>query len=303
MCEWPCVAVVPMLEVTGLRKEFHSAAPARLGRRARRGVAADLDPGVPASVPADAASRAAQADLKVGSEPRRTTASMPVVALDGVTFAVREGEFIALMGASGCGKSTLLHLIAGLDKPTAGRIVIAGLDLVGMGDRQRTLFRLRRLGVVFQAYNLLPTLSAIENVKLPAMIEGVDGKEANRKAGELLEMLDLVHRRDHRPQALSGGEQQRVAIARALMNDPFIVLADEPTGNLDTHHGKAIWGLLARLSRERGRTVLAVTHEPTGATFADRVIMLKDGRIVGEFEPGGEGHASDVAARYTELVG
>ena len=227
----------------------------------------------------------------------------PVLALDGVTFSVREGEFVAMMGASGSGKSTLLHLVGGLDSPTSGLVVIAGQNLGQMGDRQRTLFRRRRLGIVFQAYNLLPTLSALENVKLPAMIEGGDAKEADRKAREILELLNLSPRLSHRPQALSGGEQQRVAIARALMNDPLIVLADEPTGNVDTHHGQAIWQQLATLAREPGRTVVAVTHEPTGATFADRVIMLKDGRIVGEFEPGGEGHASDVAAHYTKLVG
>ena len=231
------------------------------------------------------------------------TGGSPVVALDGVTFTVREGEFLALMGASGSGKSTLLHLVGGLDAPTSGLVVIGGQDLGRMSDRNRTLFRRRCLGIVFQAYNLLPTLSALENVRLPAIIDGVDGKEADCKARGILELLDLGHRINHRPQALSGGEQQRVAIARALMNDPVIVLADEPTGNLDTHHGHAIWQQLAALVREHGRTVLAVTHEPTGATFADRVIMLKDGRIVGEFKPGGAGHASDVAARYTELVG
>jgi putative ABC transport system ATP-binding protein len=207
------------------------------------------------------------------------------------------------MGASGSGKSTLLHLVGGLDRPTSGSIVIGGRDLGRLSDRERTLFRRRHLGIVFQAYNLLPTLSAIENVRLPAMIEGTDAATADRRAHEVLGLVNLTHRLNHRPQALSGGEQQRVAIARALTNDPLIILADEPTGNLDTQHGRSIWEQLGRLVRDHGRTVLAVTHEPTGATFADRVLVLKDGRIIGEMEPGGEDHASDVAARYTELVG
>ena len=225
-----------------------------------------------------------------------------VRALNGVSLSVEQGEFVAVMGASGSGKSTLLHLIAGLDKPTSGSIVVEGGNLAGMSDRERTLFRRRRLGIVFQAYNLLPTLTAAENVALPAMIDGADNRMLQHKARELLELVDLGNRQAHRPQALAGGEQQRVAIARALVNDPALLLADEPTGNLDTRRGEAIWRLLASLARERGRTVLAVTHEAAGATFADRVIMLKDGEIAGQIEPEGEGHAGDVAARYAELV-
>ncbi len=227
----------------------------------------------------------------------------PVRALHGVSVSVGHGKFIAIMGASGSGKSTFLHLVGGLDGPTSGSILVEGSDLGRMTDRQRTLFRRRRLGIVFQAYNLLPTLTARENIALPALIDGSDAKEAKQRAQSLLELVDLTHRAGHRPDALSGGEQQRVAIARALMNDPAVILADEPTGNLDTQHGEAIWALLSRLVHDDGRTVVAVTHEPTGATFADRVIVLKDGQIVGEIEPEGEGHASLVAARYTELVG
>ncbi len=230
------------------------------------------------------------------------TGGDPVRALQGVSLTVETGEFVAIMGASGSGKSTLLHLIGGLDKPTSGAIVVEDRDLGQMTDRERTVFRRRRLGIVFQQYNLLPTLTAAENVGLPATVDGANVEKVKRKARELLELTDLGHRAHHRPQAMSGGEQQRVAIARALMNEPVMVLADEPTGNLDTRHGEAIWTLLSRLVRADGRTVLAVTHEAAGATFADRVIMLKDGRIVGEIEPGGEGHASLVAARYTELV-
>ncbi len=231
------------------------------------------------------------------------TIGEPVCALRGVSFSVREGEFIVIMGASGSGKSTILHLAGGLDKPTAGSIVIEGRDLARMSDRERTLFRRRRLGIVFQAYNLLPTLSAAENVALPAMLDGADQHQIELKASALLGRVDLTHRSSHRPQALSGGEQQRVAIARALMNDPVLLLADEPTGNLDAEHGAAIWRLLASLVREGGRTVVAVTHQADGAACADRVLVLKDGRIVGEVVPGGEDHATLVATRYRELVG
>ncbi len=231
------------------------------------------------------------------------TGGEPVQALCGISLSVREGEFLAIMGASGSGKSTVLHLVGGLDNPTAGSIVIEGRDLGLMSDRERTLYRRRRLGIIFQAYNLLPTLTAMENVALPAMLDGADQREIDHKASALLERVDLAHRKTHRPQALAGGEQQRVAIARALMNDPVLLLADEPTGNLDTQHGAAIWRLLASLVRESGRTVVAVTHEAEGAAFADRVVVLKDGRIIGEFAPCGEDHASVVATCYRELVG
>jgi len=230
------------------------------------------------------------------------TGKETIRALDGVSLDVEEGEFIAIMGSSGSGKSTLLHLIGGLDQPTSGSIVIEDNELNLMGDRRRTLFRRRRLGLVFQAYNLLPTLTALENVILPAMIDGSDSRAVEEHARKLLEEVNLGHRVSHRPQAMSGGEQQRVAIARALMNDPALILADEPTGNLDTRHAESIWRLLAKLSTEHGRTVVTVTHESTGATFADRVVFLRDGHVVGSLNPGGEGNASLVAARYTELV-
>jgi len=225
-----------------------------------------------------------------------------VTALAGASLSVSQGAFVAVMGASGSGKSTLLHLIGGLDQPTSGSVVIAGRDLARLTDRERTLFRREHVGVVFQSFNLLPTLTALENVMLPAMIDGRAGPEVRDRASSLLDAVDLSHRLNHRPQAMAGGEQQRVAIARALMNDPVVLLADEPTGNLDTHHGDDVWRLLRRLVSERGCTVIAVTHEASGATFADRVVVLKDGRVSGEFSPGGEGHASDVAARYSELV-
>ncbi len=226
-----------------------------------------------------------------------------VHALRGVSLRVHRGEFICIMGASGSGKSTLLHLLAGLDQPSGGSIVVEGHNLAAMGDRERTLFRRRRLGMVFQAYNLLPTFTALENVCLPAMLDGWGQDELERKAREVLAMVDLEHRVKHRPQALSGGEQQRVAIARSLMNDPALILADEPTGNLDTHHATEVWRLLKSLVRDRGRTVVVVTHEAEGAAFSDRVIVLRDGLCVGEFEPDGDHDATAVATRYHQLVG
>ena len=226
-----------------------------------------------------------------------------VHALCGVRLEVARGEFIAVMGASGSGKSTLLHLLGGLDLPTSGRIVIEGRDLSRLGDRERTLFRRRRLGVVFQAFNLLPSLSARENIGLPLIVDGADIQVIESKTRELLAMVDLAHRADHRPQALSGGEQQRAALARALVNDPAILLADEPTGNLDSRHTEEIWRLLRRLASDQQRTIVAVTHEAAGAAYADRILVLKDGQIVGEISPQGEGDASLVTARYSELAG
>jgi putative ABC transport system ATP-binding protein len=231
------------------------------------------------------------------------TSAHPVAALQGVSLEVEAGEFVALMGASGSGKSTFLHLVGGLDLPSGGSIRVEGQDLGRLGDRGRTLFRRRRLGFVFQSYNLLATLTAMENVSLPALIGGVNGRGAEVRARSLLEEVHLGHRLDHRPQAMSGGEQQRVAIARALMNDPALILADEPTGNLDTKQGEHIWRLLAGLCHEAGRTVIAATHEPAGATFTDRIIFLKDGRVVGSMKPDGEGHAGAIAARCAELAG
>jgi putative ABC transport system ATP-binding protein len=226
-----------------------------------------------------------------------------VRALRSVDLQASQAEFVAVMGASGSGKSTLLHLLGGLDLPTSGRILIEGQDLTGMSDRERTLFRRRRLGIIFQAFNLLPTLTAKENIMLPLLVDGTAGESVEPKLLALLEAVDLSARAGHRPQALSGGEQQRVAIARALVNDPAIVIADEPTGNLDSRHGQEIWRLLRRLASEQNRTIVAVTHEAAGAAHADRIVVLKDGQLVGEIKPDGSGDAALVAARYTELAG
>lgn len=231
------------------------------------------------------------------------TSSQPVVALDGLTLQVPAGRFIAIMGASGSGKSTLLHLIGGLIRPTSGRLLVEGRDLAGMSDRERTIFRRRRLGIIFQDYNLLPTLTAAENVSLPWLIDGRPLREIRQRVAELLERVHLEHRADHRPDALSGGEQQRVAIARALLNDPAIMLADEPTGNLDSKQSMEIWRLMRRIASEHGHTILMVTHEAAGAAQADEVVVLKDGRIVGGLEPRGSGDAALVATGYQELAG
>ena len=230
------------------------------------------------------------------------TGTGEVVALDDVSLAVSAGEFLVVMGASGSGKSTLLHLLGGLDTPTSGRVFVDEHDLAAMSDRDRTLFRRRQIGIVFQAYNLLPTLDALENVALPAMLDGVDPQDARRRAKDLLEQAGLGRRMTHRPQALSGGEQQRVAIVRALVNQPAILLADEPTGNLDSDRGQAIWEWLGRLVRNDGRTVVAVTHEPEGAAHADRVAVLRDGQLRGVIHPTGDDRATLVATRYRELV-
>jgi len=226
-----------------------------------------------------------------------------VIALDGVDLDVPAGEFYGIMGASGSGKSTLLHVIGGLTGPTAGVVRVEGHNLGEMSDAERTVFRRRRLGIVFQEYNLLPTLTARENIALPSLVDGQSLRSCQRRVDELLEVVHLRERADHRPDALSGGEQQRVAIARALLNDPAIVLADEPTGNLDSKQSAETWSLLRDVAREQGKTILMVTHEAQGAAYAGRVIVLKDGRVVGQLEPKGTADAALVATGYQELAG
>lgn len=230
------------------------------------------------------------------------TSEHVVTALNGVSLAIHAGSFTAIMGASGSGKSTLLHLIGGLTPPTSGQILVERNDLGRMSDHGRTLFRRRRLGIIFQDFNLLPTLTARENVGLPWLVDGKPNREIEARADELLHSVHLEQRSNHRPEALSGGEQQRVAIARALMNNPAIILADEPTGNLDSRQAVEIWQLLRRIAKEQGKTVLMVTHEAPGASCADEVIVLKDGQIIGRLTPGGSGDAALVATGYQKLV-
>ncbi len=231
------------------------------------------------------------------------TSGAAVTALDGVDLEVPAGRFYAIMGASGSGKSTLLHVIGGLTPPTGGTLEVDGHDLSALADRARTVFRRQRLGIIFQEYNLLPTLTARENVALPRLVGGTPLAACRQRVDELLDIVHLGPRANHRPDALSGGEQQRVAIARALMNDPVIILADEPTGTLDSKQSAEIWVLLRRICDEQYTTILMVTHEAQGAAYADRVLILKDGRVVGTLEPKGTADAALVASGYQELAG
>jgi putative ABC transport system ATP-binding protein len=211
-----------------------------------------------------------------------------VDALRGVDFAVAQGEFVAIMGPSGSGKSTLLHLMGGLDKPTDGEVMLGGRRLARMSDDEVTIIRRRQVGFIFQFYNLLPTLNAAENVALPLLIDGKHVSDFAAHVDDLLELVGLSDRHDHRPDQLSGGQQQRVAIARALVTEPQIVLADEPTGNLDRNAGKEVLALLRRACDTKGQTILMVTHDPYAASFADRVVFLRDGQIVREWKSAGQ---------------
>jgi putative ABC transport system ATP-binding protein len=224
-----------------------------------------------------------------------------VHAIRDVSLTVEPGQFLAVMGASGSGKSTLLHVIAGLTRPDQGRIVVDGQELSAMSDRPLTLFRRRHIGLVFQAFNLIPTLSAQDNILLPALASGNDHVGATR-LDELLARLGLSERRHHRPDALSGGEQQRVAIARALINDPALLLADEPTGSLDSVTGQKICRLLRELSEEQRRTIVLVTHEPAVAVWAQRVVVMKDGCILDQFDTAALKDAHTLATHYQDIV-
>jgi len=202
-----------------------------------------------------------------------------VTALADVSLEVAPKEFVALMGPSGCGKSTLLHLVAGVDLPTGGEVFVDGRSLARLSDRALSQFRRDRVGIVYQFYNLLPTMSAWENVALPALLRGAPARVARERAEERLRLVGMLHRKDHWPHELSGGELQRVAIGRALVNDPPLLLADEPTGNLDSKAGRDVLELLARLNAERGVTIVLATHSPEAAGFAQRTIHLRDGTV------------------------
>jgi putative ABC transport system ATP-binding protein len=210
------------------------------------------------------------------------TGDAAVVALDHVSMSVDPGEVVAVMGPSGCGKSTLLHLIGGLDRPTEGQVHIDGQTLSKLSDDALTQVRRRKIGFVFQFFNLIPILSSVENAALPLVLDGKDGAKAREKATDWLIKVGLEARLKNRPDQLSAGQQQRVAIARALISDPVLVLADEPTGNLDSRASDEIAGLLQQVGKEWGRAVLMVTHDPRIAAYADRIVFLKDGKIVSE---------------------
>ena len=201
-----------------------------------------------------------------------------VRALDGVSMTVEDEEFVVIMGPSGSGKSTLLNLIGCLDRPTRGRVLINGVDTAELNDNQLTDLRRETIGFIFQSYNLIPTLTALENVELPMIFRGVGRSEREKKAKELLEIVGLADAMNRKPNELSGGQQQRVAIARALANDPRILLCDEPTGNLDTKTGDQVMSIIKEQNEERGVTVVLVTHDPALAKYG-RVIRIRDGRI------------------------
>jgi len=205
-----------------------------------------------------------------------------VTALRGVSFAISEGERVAIMGPSGSGKSTLLNLICGLDDPSSGSIFFDGNDLASLNDDKRTRLRREKIGMIFQTFNLLPTLTGIENVALPLRLKGVALRTANEKAVAMLERVGLSGRKEHRPDEMSGGERQRVAITRALIFDPPVLLADEPTGNLDSHTGDEVLHLLDDLHGEFDTTIILVTHDDHAAAHCDRHIALLDGQIVSD---------------------
>ena len=216
-----------------------------------------------------------------------------VTALDHVNLSVEAGEFVAIMGPSGCGKSTLLHLLGGLDRPSDGRVVIDGQPINELSDDNLTKLRRRKIGFVFQFYNLIPVMDATENAALPVTLDGISPAKAMAKAKDWLEKVGLGNRLKNRPDQLSGGQQQRVAVARALVAEPSLVLADEPTGNLDSHASDEIAALLRQVANEWGRAVVMVTHDAHVASYADRIIFLKDGVIVDEQrpDPSGNGRA------------
>lgn len=227
--------------------------------------------------------------------------SSTVEAIRRVSLNIAGGEFVAIMGASGSGKSTLLHVMAGLTWPNEGTVTVDGTALSKMSDAQLTRFRRRRIGLIFQAFNLIPSLSADDNIRLPLLADGQSaGLEA--RVQPLLERLGIAHRRRHRPDALSGGEQQRVAIARALVTDPAIVLADEPTGSLDSVSGQNICQLLQELCEEQRRTIAVVTHEPAVARWAKRVVVMKDGQVLTEFATADFSSSHALAAHYQDIV-
>ncbi len=206
----------------------------------------------------------------------------PLEVLKGLDLTVEPGEFTAIMGPSGSGKSTLLNMIGALDRPTSGKVYINGVDLSKLSERQVASLRNREIGFIFQFFNLIPRMDALGNVELPMVIEGVARGKRRQRANELLEMVGLGDRADHKPSQLSGGEQQRVAIARSLSNDPRLILADELTGNLDSKTGEEIMHLLRKLNKEEGKTFILITHDPTVGQNTDRIVQLRDGVIVGD---------------------
>ncbi len=213
------------------------------------------------------------------------TGAVKVEALRGLNLAVKRGEMIAVMGPSGCGKTTLLNCVSGLDDLSKGRVIVEGEDLAKMSDDHKSEFRAKRMGFIFQAYNLLPVLSAQENVELPLLLGGIPEKEANGMAVDALKMVGLADWKSHKPSELSGGQQQRVTIARALVNKPAIIWADEPTGNLDSENSQEIIKLLRSLNKDYGLTLILVSHDQSIAQQTDRIVHMRNGQIEREVKP------------------
>lgn len=205
--------------------------------------------------------------------------TMHVDAVRGIDLTVEEGEMLAIIGPSGSGKSTLLNLLGAIETPTSGHVLFEGIDVASLNDTERTLIRRRRIGFIFQAFNLLPTLTAVENAALPLELDGISEREARERAMEKLELVKIADRADHLPSMMSGGEQQRVAIARALVIEPALVLGDEPTGNLDSVNSAQVMRLLRELTDTRGQTVVIVTHDNDIAAQADRTVRVRDGHL------------------------
>ncbi len=202
--------------------------------------------------------------------------------LSNINLQVQTGEFICLMGQSGSGKSTLMHIMGGLDTADTGEVIFNGQSLSHLSDREMSIIRRRQMGFIFQFFNLLPTMTALENVMLPALIDGAEFSSAEKRAYELLDLMEMKDRASHRPAELSGGQMQRVAIARSLFSQPQLILADEPTGNLDSKTGESVLNLLKKINQDFKQTLIMVTHDPKAASYASRIIRLSDGRIVGD---------------------
>jgi putative ABC transport system ATP-binding protein len=228
--------------------------------------------------------------------------SSPVQALRGVNLTVADGEFVAIMGPSGSGKSTLLYLLGGLEKPSQGKVKMGDADLSALDDEALSRLRRTKIGFVFQFFNLIPVLTARENVAIPLILDGVKRADALQRADEALSQVGLKNRATHRPSELSGGEQQRVALARALVTKPALILGDEPTGNLDSQSSEEIVQLLRKATDEWGRTIVLVTHDPRIAAYADRIVFLKDGQIVDENKLKGQGNAEEIRARLGKVA-
>jgi putative ABC transport system ATP-binding protein len=229
-------------------------------------------------------------------------ASQPIYALNGVNLAVEKGEFLAIMGPSGSGKSTALYLLGGLERPTSGKVWLQDSDISTLNDDALSRLRRESLGFVFQFFNLIPVLTARENVAIPLILDGVSRPEGLKRADEALARVGLSERGSHRPSELSGGEQQRTALARALVTKPAVVLADEPTGNLDSRSSDEIVQMLRRAVDEWGQTLILVTHDPRVAAHADRIVFVKDGKVVDENRLKGEGRADQIREQLSKVA-